>query len=246
MKVQPIILAAGKGTRMGNPELPKVLFPLAGQPMIVHLLRTLNSCSFMAASIVVGYRQELVREALGGDYSYVVQREQLGTGHAIKVCQEALQGTAEAYLVLYGDQPLWSADTLQRLIASHEASGAVLTLGTVVTDHQSFKDFGRIIRDSEGVVVASRENKDCTEEDRLITEYNPSLYCFSDSWLWDALSEITPANTQGEYYLPDLISIALKNNLAINTYVVPDWQETLGVNTPEQLAVVEGVLALRN
>lgn len=239
MKIQPIILAAGKGTRMNNPDLPKVLAPLKERPIISYLLDTITKTGFMTPALVVGYHQEKVREALGNTYTYITQEQQLGTGHAVAVTREALEGTADAYLVMCGDTPLLSLESIQKLIAAHETSKSVLSLATLVSDNEYFRSFGRIIRDENGIIKAIREYKDCTDEEKAIQEVNPGLYCFNDSWLWSALEKIDQSNAQGEFYITDLLSIAVEEGQVTSSIGMKSWQETLGINTPEQLAEAE-------
>jgi bifunctional UDP-N-acetylglucosamine pyrophosphorylase/glucosamine-1-phosphate N-acetyltransferase len=238
MKIQPIILAAGKGTRMGNPDLPKVLTPLNGRPIISYLLESIEKAGFLPPALVVGFHQELVRQELGDAYTYIVQEQQLGTGHAVKSCRSALEGTADAFIIIYGDQPLWTAQTMSRLVEEHEKSGGNLSLVTLMTDRAGFVDFGRIIRDDEGKVIANREYKDCTEEEKQIQEYNPSMYCASDAWLWNALDKLSTENVQKEYYLTELLEIAVKEGERVADVQTTDPVEALGANTPEQLAEV--------
>ena len=239
MSIQPVILAAGKGTRMGNPDLPKVLFPVAGKPMILHLLHSLASTNFLPPAIVVGYKQEMVRQVLGEGYSYIVQEEQLGTGHALKACQEKLAGKSDTLLVLYGDQPLWSVSTMERLVAKQKSIHSVLSLATLTSTEPNFEAFGRVLRTLQGSIFAIRERKDCSNTEAKITEYNPGLYCIEDSWVWSALDQILPENAQTEYYLTDLLAIAVNQGQLISSISISDWRETLGVNTPLQLKEIE-------
>ncbi|MBU6389058.1 NTP transferase domain-containing protein [Patescibacteria group bacterium] len=243
MKVQPIILAGGKGKRMGNAELPKVLSPLKDRPIISYLLDTFRDLPFLQPVLVVGFRQEMVRQAVGPEYRYIVQEEQLGTGHAVSVCRSELEGTADCYLILYGDMPLWSGQTMQKLVGQHQESGSVLSMVTVNADHETFKSFGRIIRDDQGRIRAIREQRDCSPDELEISEVNPGLYCVDDRWLWDALERITCENAQAEYYLTDLLSLAIADGEKVESIRVEDWREALGINTPEQLMEVERILA---
>jgi bifunctional UDP-N-acetylglucosamine pyrophosphorylase/glucosamine-1-phosphate N-acetyltransferase len=235
-------MAAGKGTRMGNPELPKVLSMLCGKPMIRYILATLAKTEYPKAAIIVGYHQEKVREELGSEYTYVVQEEQLGTGHALACCKDQLAGTADYFLVMNGDQPLTSVHTLQELAEQHIATGAVMSLVTVSADDDTFANFGRIIRDEAGRVVAIREFKDCTEEEKAIKEANAGVYCFSDNWMWPHLAQLKPENAQAEYYITDLLGIAVQEGRTISTVALKDMKEGLGVNNPNQLAQVEQAL----
>ena len=238
MNIQPIVLAGGKGKRMGNPELPKVLCPLNGKPIISYLLDTLKKSAFLPPTLVVGHKQELVREAFGPSYTYVFQEEQLGTGHAVLVTQEALEHHADAFLVLAGDQPLWSLATMERLVAEHEKTGATISIATIVSPDPIFNDFGRVLRNELGEIIAFRELKDCTEEEKAIQEYNPTMYCVNDAWLWKALAKIRPENAQAEYYLTDLVSIAVSEGLKVASVQAEDAFEVIGINNPQQLEEV--------
>jgi len=225
---------------MGNPELPKVLTELEGRPLISYLLDTVGSVKqFLPPAIVVGYKAELVQQTLGPTYTYVLQDELRGTGHAVARARQQLEGIANAYLVLYGDQPLTTAASMEAIAAEHQRSGATMTLATFTSTEPVFDGFGRVLRDEQGKVRAIRERRDCTPEEAAITEYNPALYCFSDAWLWSALERITPENAQAEYYLTDLLAMALADGEQVASLQLPHWQEFLGVNTPEQLQEVK-------
>lgn len=242
MKLQPIILAGGKGKRMGNPELPKVLCPLNDKPILAYLLDTLKNSPFLPPALIVGHKQELVREAFGAGYSYIFQEEQLGTGHAVLVAEEQLAGQADAFLILAGDQPLWSLETMEKLAKEHERQGATISLTTVVSPDPIYNDFGRILRDEKGDIIAIRELKDCTEAERAVQEYNPTMYCVSDTWLWSALSKIRTENVQAEYYLTDLVSIAVAEGLKVSSVQATNPQEAIGINNPQQLEEVSELL----
>jgi len=224
---------------MNNPDIPKMLYPLKGRPIICHLLDRLAEADFMPPVLVVGYLHEKVRAELGDSFTYIVQEEQLGTGHAVDVCRDALAGKADVFLVMNGDHPLWTAETMKRLVTQHEASGAELSLVTLMTDHPAFENFGRIIRNNQGTIIGIREFKDCTPEEQAINEVNPALYCFNDSWLWDAIDKIDNQNAQKEYYLTDLLAIAIEENHPISSVKASSWQEALGINNLEQLAEAE-------
>src|ERR1044072_5918897 len=241
--VQPLILAAGKGKRMNNPELPKVLTPLHDRPIISYLLESVKAAGFLPPALVVGFHQEKVRETLGEDYTYVEQPELLGTGHAVMCAEGQLAGKANIILVLNGDQILLSTATMQELVRHHQESGAVLSLATLTSEgHPTFQSFGRIIRDGAGEIAAIREYRDASPEEQAITEVNPGLYCFDDLWLWQALKKLQNTNAQNEYYLTDLFEIAISEGLAISSVPMASWEEGLGVNSPEDLAEVEKYL----
>ena len=245
-QTQIIVLAAGHGQRMNNKILPKVLIPLEGQPLIKHLLIAIEQSGVGARPvIVIGQKAELVKESLGENYQYVYQTEQLGTGHAVLSAKPVLENQAENIMVLYGDHPYVSAQTIRNLAQTHQASNSVITMVTVkVSDFNDwragFYDFGRVIRDQAGGVVAIREKKDATPQQLEIKEGNPSYFCFKAEWLWSNLNKIKNNNSQKEYYLTDLAGIACQQGHKIATINI-EPREALGVNTPEQLALIERV-----
>ena len=228
---------------MGNPELPKVLSPLHGRPMIRYILDTLETTNFLPPALIVGYKQEKVREELGDGYVYVVQEEQLGTGHALACCKDQLAGTADYFLVIYGDQPLTSAETLQKLADEHIKTGAVMSLVTLTSDESTFMNFGRIIRNQAGQVEAIREFKDANDAEKAIQEVNAGVYCFSDAWMWPHLADLRSENAQSEYYLTDLLNIAVREGKTVSAVSLADWREGLGINNPDQLELVQAQLA---
>lgn len=245
-RVQIIVLAAGHGKRMNNHELPKVLIPFHGKPIIKHLLEAVAQSGVCGQSIiVVGQKAELVKTALGPSYTYIVQAEQRGTGHAVACARSAVEGRAEHVMVLYGDHPLVSAKTIRTIADQHVAHNAVLTMATVqVADfndwRQGFADFGRVVRGEQGRVSAIVERRDASAEQLDIREINPAYFCFRGGWLWSRIDQLTDQNTQHEYYLTDLAGIACSEGQAIATVVI-EPREALGVNTAEQLELIENL-----
>lgn len=241
-----VILAAGKGVRMGS-ELPKVLTVLGGKPIITYLLDAVNTSGVCARpTIVIGYKEVLVKATLGQRYRYVQQTQQLGTGHALSMCESVLKGVGDNVLVLYGDHPFVSSETIQKLAHTHEQRGTVLTMVTTTVENftgwqKTFDDFGRIIRDEFGHVVSDVEKKDSTAEIREIREVNIGFYCFQSHWLWDSLHALTTNNASNEYYLTDLLASAIHGGHTISTISV-DPREAFGINTPEQLVFAQELL----
>ena len=253
MKTRVVILAAGKSKRMGA-DIPKVLLPIGERPMISHLLETVQKIGIDPRPvIVVGSGAESVKSVLANGYEYVVQDQQLGTGHAVLCAEKALRGKADAIVVLYGDNPFIQPETLRKLISLHEKSQSVggvlrgdaghdrpvLTMATTTVDNfedwrKPLYDFGRIVRNSNGEIQAIVEKKDATPEELAIRELNPSFFCFKAEWLWEALKKIDNANAQKEYYLTDLVRIAIDQGKRVLT-VDANPLETIGVNTPEHL-----------
>lgn len=236
-----IILAGGKGTRM-NSELPKVLFPVAGQPMIERVVSVIEELKIKPV-LVVGYKKEEVKDYLKNRADYVWQKEQLGTGHAVGCCQDKLKDYNGPIAVLYGDHPLVSTDTLKSLFARHQ--GILTMMTTEVEDftdwREGFYHYGRILRNNDQEVVAIRELKDCNEVEKEVKEVNPGYYCFDSKWLWQNINKLENNNKQNEYYLTDLVEIAVKEGQKINSITI-DPVECLGINNQEQLKVIENIL----
>lgn len=245
MKMRIVVLAAGKGKRMGL-ETPKVLVPLKGEPVLYHILRSVREAGVDPRPIVVvGENKPLIEAALaegGFAAEYAMQKEQLGTGHAVLAAQSAA-ASAESILVLYGDHPFVSPITIKKIISLHVAEGAKLTLATlIVPDFEgwrvSFADFGRIIRSADGEINRIVEKKDGTPEELAVRELNPAFFCFNGPWLWRGLAKLKNANAQGEYYLTDLVKMAMEEGVKISSLVI-DAREGAGINTQTHLAAAE-------
>jgi len=243
-KIKILILAAGKGKRMES-ELPKVLAKIGGKTMIGHLIESIKSATNEKPIAIVGYKMEIVKTELGDACFYVEQKEQLGTGHAVS-CAEKECGDAENIMVLSGDQPFISANTIRNLIERHLRSDAIITLATTkVSDFEDwrsgFRAFGRILRQN-GNIIGIREYKDASETERNIKEVNAGYYVFDAKWLWDNLRKINNENAQKEYYLTDLIKIATNEKARIKSIDI-DVREALGANSKEELAILEKFIA---
>jgi len=243
---QIVVLAAGQGKRMGNPDQPKVLTPLNGKSMLSYLLSAINASGVSDDTvIVVGKGAEEVKKTFGADYSYVLQAEQLGTGHAVLTAKEAL-GSAQHIMVLYGDHPLISPELIKNLAAAHLAGKEVLTMATVRVPNfdgwrSEFKSFAKILRNQSGRIVRIVERKDATVEQADITEVNPAYMCFEADWLWENLAKLDTSNAQGEYYLTDLVKMAVDQGHNIQSVEVGE-KEALGINTPEQLDKISDLI----
>lgn len=241
-----IILAAGKGTRMGG-DKPKVLVDVAGRPMLSYILDAVAGAHTREPLVVIGFQAEKVKETIGQNRRYVLQEKQQGTGHAVgQAIPHLLPGTQHV-IVLNGDQPLVNSASVQTLFQAHldkNKSGkkTPLTIGTIrLPDfgdwRQTFFDFGRIVRNKKGEIEKIVEKSDATDVEKTITEVNPAYYCFDADWLRDRVSQLDTSNPQGEYYITDLIEIAQHEGAILNSVEIPAHQ-ALGVNTPEQLAMV--------
>ncbi|NDJ53681.1 MAG: UDP-N-acetylglucosamine diphosphorylase/glucosamine-1-phosphate N-acetyltransferase [Chloroflexi bacterium] len=240
MTLDVIILAAGKGTRMKS-RLPKVLHPVAGQPMILYSVEVAQVASHPPV-LIIGHGSDAVKEIVGDRARYVMQQEQLGTGHAVMQAQSTLEGHSNAVLVIYGDMPLLRAETLQALYEAQQAHTGPFSMLTNVTDTP--RGFGRILRDENGFVTAIVEEAHATVEQRAIREVNLGIYCFDAAWLWAHLKDI-PISPKGEYYLTDLVEIAVREGGQINALPMTDSGEVLGVNTRVHLAEAEAEMQRR-
>ncbi len=239
-----IILAAGKGKRMGA-DGPKALTMLKGKSFLHRLTESVKKVFHKKSPIiVVGHQKELVKNALGAEYRYAHQDEQLGTGHAVLVARDLVGPDTSSVMVLYADHPLLSTDTIQSLATKHREEGAVHTMATIQLPHwndwykDAFYNFGRIVRDTSGKILGIVEQKDASPEELEITEVNPAYFCFDNTWLWKELSELRNENAQKEYYLTDLVKKAFETGAKIITVTI-DPKEGLGANTKEQLAFLE-------
>jgi len=245
-----VILAAGKGTRMDS-ELPKVLMPFNGRPMITYLLDSVRLSGIDSAPILVVSPDNIsiIKNYLS-EYEclYAFQDRQLGTGHAVKCTEPFLQG-ADNVAVLYGDHPLIQKETLQHLIETHTSGNAQITLMTLKIDNFSdwrkiFLMWGRIVRHNNKIQKIV-EYKDATAEQREITEVNPSLYCFKKNWLFNNIKTLTNNNQSGEYYLTDMVKIACDQGCNIADIQISP-EETIGVNTKEELMIAEQIFKKLN
>lgn len=242
MTTYAIILAAGKGTRMKS-DLPKVLHPVAGLSMLEHVRRAVERIAPQEVVTVVGHKAELVQQQLEGRSSFVLQEEQLGTGHAVRMAESLLADKDGMTLVIAGDTPLITGESLEALVAYHESQKNGATILTAQAPNPF--GYGRIIRDDQGSVTAIVEQKDATPQEAAIREINTGTYLFDNKSLFKALSEITTDNAQGEYYLTDVINIFQRAGLAIGAYSLSDFDESLGVNDRVALAQAESIMRRR-
>ena len=258
MKIAAVILAAGKGTRMaprhqdfagqGNEkgsDIPKVMFEMAGEPVIDYTVNYVKSSGINNVVLVVGYKKELIEEYFNESVKYAEQKQQLGTGHAVMMAKEILQGKSEAVFVGYGDMPLFKTETIRKLIDEYEKEKPTIALLSVNFDDPIPWAFGRIIRDENREVVANIEQKDCSEEQLKVKECNTGLYIFDSEWLWNNIDSIKNENVQKEYYLTDLLKMAKEQGKKVIALPVANESEALGINTQEQLREAEAILESR-
>ena len=241
-KFKAVILAAGKGTRMES-DLPKVLHKVCDQTMVHYVIQAAKDAGATDVIVIVGYQGQLVKREIVDVVDFVEQREQLGTGHAV-MCARDLIGSEGDTVILCGDTPLITADTIKKLREKHKhESNGVTVLSAIVDDPTGY---GRIIRDSEGNFLKITEHKDCTEEELKVNEINSGMYVFNSEALNFSLDKITNDNSQGEYYLTDTIQIIKSTGLKVNAMPVDDIDEILGVNTKDQLAEAEKIMLSKN
>ena len=242
MKSTVIILAAGLGTRMKS-SLPKALHELAGKPMLLHVLDAVRGIGPQRTVVVLGHQAERVRTAMQGyDVTVAIQEEQLGTGHAVRQAGDAIAAAEGPVLVLCADTPLLTTGTLQQLVEAHTRTRAAVTVMTAKVDDPF--GYGRIVRTKSGI---SRivEEKDASAAQRKIREVNTGIYCFEKAFLLSALGGITNSNAQGEYYLPDAISLARKKCLRVSAVLCSTPEETVGINSRVDLSAAESILQRR-
>jgi bifunctional UDP-N-acetylglucosamine pyrophosphorylase/glucosamine-1-phosphate N-acetyltransferase len=245
-----VILAAGQGTRMRS-SLPKMLHPILGHPMVWYAVRASQLATNSDPIVVIGHAAEEVRESLGGLAKYVLQEEQLGTGHAVQQAEQELRGKSDFVLVTYGDMPLVTTGTLKKLIKAQQNHEGPISILTLMADDP--RGFGRIVRAEDGEVLAIVEEAQATQEQLAIRELNTGVFCFSADWLWDALSRVklsptspkAGAHSEGEYYLTDLVEIAVTEGKRVQAIQVEDPSEMIGINTRVHLAEASALLQQR-
>jgi len=242
MRIAPIILAAGKGTRM-KAALPKVLHKVAGKPMISHVLSLAQSICSEQAVLVVGYGAEELKAFLGDGVHYVVQEPQLGTGHAVMQGLPLVDKSFDGVFVVCGDTPLLTEETLAAMKQKFIAEEAACVFLTAEVDNPA--GYGRIVRDDAGKVQRIVEEKDASPVEKAITEINTGTYLFCRAALDEALRTLKNDNAQGEYYLTDTISYLAQQGQKVESFISSDFQETLGINDQVQLAQADGILRLR-
>ncbi|MCU0581279.1 MAG: NTP transferase domain-containing protein [Syntrophales bacterium] len=244
-RFKTLILAAGKGTRMGS-DLAKVLHQIHERPLLDYVIDVARAAGSEEIVVIVGHQADLVRETFADRrLIFVEQREQLGTGHAVLQAREAFAGYDGDVLILCGDVPLLPLATIERLGDEHAASRAVVSVLTAEVENP--KGYGRIVKDGAGTLKKIVEERDATDEEKAVREINSGIYLASSPFLFSAVSRITNHNNQKEYYLTDIIEIANREGLMVHACLAEDARSVMGINTPEELqqaadyrAVLEG------
>lgn len=243
MSVGVVLLAAGKGTRM-NSKRQKILHEVGGKPMVQHVFEASLAVTDRPPVIVVGADEDGVQNLLGDRAEYVVQHERLGTGHATQMAQPCLQGNVSQLLVTYGDMPLLRPETLQALVQKQQTLGATIIMTSVMDDPSS--SFGRVVRDANGrlteiLEVANAKRRENAQELLAIRELNVGVYIFDADWLWANIANlpVRQARSGQEYYLTDMVEMAVQQGLLVESHIIDDPDECLGAGTRAELVGVE-------
>lgn len=237
-----VILAAGQGTRMKS-KLYKVLHPVLGRPMVQHVIEQVKAVQLDKLVTVVGHGADAVIEHIGNESEFVIQEEQLGTGHAVLQAEDLLKNKDGTTIVVCGDTPLITEDTYKKLFEHHESCGAKATILTAKA--QDPTGYGRVLRNEQQEAERIVEHKDASEQERQVTEINTGTYCFDNQALFAALQDVSNDNAQGEYYLPDVIEILKEKSEKVTAFMTPEFEETLGINDRVALGQAENIMKRR-
>lgn len=242
-KTKVIVLAAGKGERMRS-EIPKCMHEILGKSIINYVLDVIKEAGLKDVLIVTGYKEELVRERLDrNEYQFVTQKEQKGTGHALMSCKEALKGFKGNLLVLTGDAPLISADTVKRLARAIEVFDSDAILVTAAMDDPT--GYGRIVRDNKGRIRKIQEEVDTSSKEKVIQEVNSGFYGFRAPEIFELLSKVKSNNEKGEYYITTIIDLLTSKGKKVDSLRLQDPRESYGVNTRHDLVICSNVIRWR-
>jgi len=241
MNLETIILAAGKGTRMKS-KLPKVLHKVGGKFMIQHVIDAARKAGSEREVVVIGSGAELVRELIP-NVEFVLQEEQLGTGHAVLSAKKSFEQSKGTVLILCGDTPLLTGNLLEKLVAAHKNSNCAATILTAEMPNAT--GYGRVIRETDGTFRKIVEEKDATELEKKIREVNAGVYCFDVQKIFGVLEKISNDNAQGEYYLPDALPILMAEGEKVGAFSAEYADETLGINSRIQLAAVDRIFRMK-
>jgi UDP-N-acetylglucosamine diphosphorylase/glucosamine-1-phosphate N-acetyltransferase len=243
-KAAIIILAAGQGKRMKNPDLPKVLCPMSGKPLIQYVIETADRLNIKKVAVIVGHQREKLTAFLNEKFpncETCVQDKQLGTGHAVAQAEPLFEDFRDDILILSGDVPLISEDTLKKFYQNHIKANADVSALTTIADNPF--GYGRIIRNSEGFFQKIVEQKDATPEEQAVQEINSGIYLIKARLLFTSLKYVSNNNEQGEYYLTDIIEILRHNGAIVRAFALAEFDELQGVNSPDDLLRAEAAYA---
>jgi bifunctional UDP-N-acetylglucosamine pyrophosphorylase/glucosamine-1-phosphate N-acetyltransferase len=238
-----VVLAAGKGKRMRS-DIPKVLHRLRGKPMVEYVIDAARQIGSERIILVVGHKWKQARSSLKHlKVEFVVQKEQLGTGHAVLQTKELLSDFQGDVLILCGDVPLLRTDTLKRLLSEHRDRKAAATVLTAIFEDPS--GYGRVVRGNDGQVQKIVEDKDASTDEKRVREINTGTFCFDRTLLFSVLDQVTNENEQGEYYLTDTVKLLLDQKRTVWAVVAEDPSETVGINSNQELRKAEQILSFR-
>jgi bifunctional UDP-N-acetylglucosamine pyrophosphorylase/glucosamine-1-phosphate N-acetyltransferase len=242
---QIVILAAGKGTRTGQ-DIPKVLVPLNGKPMIQYLMEQVKEAAVDPQPIVIvsPENKEIIKQALSNyKAEYAIQDQQLGTGHAVSCAQPKIKPETKKIIVLYGDHPFLTANSIKKFAALEPE--AVTVMPTILPDfsgwHHNFYGWGRFVRNEKGEIKAIIEAKDASEVEKQITEVNPGFMCFNKDWLFANINKLKNENKAKEFYLTDMVGIAFKEGYKVGSVTI-EPREAMGINSPDELKIAENLI----
>lgn len=241
-----VVMAAGKGTRMGTPDRAKVLTPLADRPLLGYVLDRAADLGANDIVVIAGHQRQSVASyvaQVAPQAHMAIQDQQLGTGHAVMQTRPFLEGRAIDVLILSGDVPLLTSTTLNALLETYRSSQSVLSLLTTVLPDPT--GYGRVVRTESGAVARIVEQKDATSVEAAIAEINAGIYVVQSEVLYPALARLTNANAQGEYYLTDIVGLLISDGQTVTAVTADDRSEVHGINTPADLAQAEQILSLR-
>ncbi len=245
-KLAVVILGAGKGTRMKNPDMAKVMYEINGKPMVEYVVELVVKLQTLRTIVVVGWQKQAVVDHISKvnpNVEFVEQSEQLGTGHAVLQTATALKEFEGDVLVLSGDVPLLTEKTARALVGFHRASDAVATILTADVDDPT--GYGRIVRNQDGSVKRIVEHKGAGKKELAIKEINSGIYLFDRVKLFGCLAEVTPNNVEGEYYLTDVFELFWKNKWRVSAVKAIDAVEVMGINDLEQLEMARNIMNSR-
>lgn len=247
-KVFAVIMAAGKGTRIGAQDKPKVMFEVAGKPIINYaidpFLKLKKEGLVDRIITVVGFFGDQVIDYLADKSEFVWQKEQLGTAHAVRQAEALIAHEEGLTIISNGDHALYSAETFEKMIKTASDTGATITFASVNAPDR-FENYGRIVRDDSGKVAAVREIPEATDEQKKIAERSPSIFVVDNKWLFQALVKIPMSPVKKEYYVNTIVEMAIKEGVRVETVEIQDQDEALGINTEEDRNEVERILLKR-
>lgn len=233
-----IIMAGGKGTRIGATDKPKVMFKINSKPMLEYVVKTLKDIGVDQPIVVVGFQGACIRDYFGAVCDYVEQPQQMGTGHAVMMAEPMLRGKPGITLILSGDHPYTRTESLNKLIQKVE-NGATVALLTGVMQLPAFDAFGRVLTDRRGHVIRVAEVKDATDKEKLCRRMGFGTYAVKNEWLWNALKRVPASPVTGEYYLTDIVRLAVEDNKKVAAVDISDAREAIGINTLDHLKEAE-------